>query len=190
MFSVSGRPSATSPGFGDSSNNFSTSARSQAAVPGVISIAAPAAIPNRTDLTSGHPRLESYRDRGNHRVAGPHAAPAWHRNRRKALASCVSQAAHHDDPNDTTTTCARPLSMSSCAAANCSPRCQGPPDAFAQFSHACFKQKHPGGDMLQAAARGVQNQPGAQIPAHVGNPLVKVSGYAWRQAATCHHEFG
>jgi hypothetical protein len=32
-------------------------ARLQAAVPGVFSIAAPATIPNRTDLASGHPRL-------------------------------------------------------------------------------------------------------------------------------------
>jgi hypothetical protein len=44
--------------------------------------------------------------------------------------------------------------------------------------------------VLQAAARGVQNQAGAKTPADISNPLVKVGRYARRQAAACHDEFG
>ncbi|CKT57147.1 Uncharacterised protein [Mycobacterium tuberculosis] len=40
-----------------SSKNLSTSSRLQAAVPGVSSMAAPAAFPKRTDLMSDQPRL-------------------------------------------------------------------------------------------------------------------------------------
>jgi hypothetical protein len=63
-------------------------------------------------------------------------------------------------------------------------------DAFPQFSHARFEDKHPGRNVLQAAARGIQNQADAQLPADVGNTLIVISRYARRQATARHDEFG
>lgn len=65
-----------------------------------------------------------------------------------------------------------------------------PPDAFAQFSYARIVEKHPGRDVPQAAARGVQNQTGTHIPADVGDALIVVGRYVRRQATARHDEFG
>ncbi len=48
---------STSTGIAATSNSRSASALVHGAVPGVINMAAPVAIPNRTDLLADHPRL-------------------------------------------------------------------------------------------------------------------------------------
>ena len=64
------------------------------------------------------------------------------------------------------------------------------PDAVPQFTHARLKQIHTRGDAPQAATRGVQNQAGAQLPADVGNTLMKVRRYARRQTPAGYDELG
>jgi hypothetical protein len=108
----------TSVGSGTISKSRSTSARLQAAVPGVINIDAPAAIPKRTDFSIGHPRLKPTVIAAT--IASPAPTPLPERigivENRWLLSGVASSAPC--EPSDTTTAWARPHRMSFCAAAS------------------------------------------------------------------------
>ncbi|BCI87220.1 hypothetical protein NIIDMKKI_24260 [Mycobacterium kansasii] len=54
---------------------------------------------------------------------------------------------------------------------------QLPSGALLELSHACLEQEGPVGDVLQAATGGIQHEPGTELAADIGNPLVVIGGY-------------
>ena len=131
------------------------------------------------------------RDCGNHCVARSNAAPTVHRNCRKPLACmlCRKQRAVRSQGHQHYS-CATAFNKFVCGGQLFRLGAERASDTFPQFSHARFEEKHPEVDVLQAAARGIQNQADVHLSAEFGNPLIIISRWARRQAAARHDEFG